>query len=107
MSLKIINLIKNGGKDNEHILLQATENVNISSYEVVDRTFNKNGNISNIHRHFYRFPSKDIKKGEYGSLRTGKGINNIGTIDNVPVHRFFGDLMPLFGTILKLKKLNY
>jgi hypothetical protein len=45
MSLKIINLIKDGGIDKEHILLQTTENINISSYAVVDRTFNKNGNI--------------------------------------------------------------
>lgn len=89
MSFKIIKLIKDGGKDNEHILLQATENVNISSYAVVDCTFNKNGNISNIHRHFYRFPSKDIKKGEYVSLRTGKEGNTVGTLNKIPVHRFF------------------
>lgn len=89
MSLKILNLIKDGGIDKEHILLQATENININSYAVVDRTFNKNGNISNIHRHFYRFPSKDIKKGEYVSLRTGKGKNTVDNLDNIPVHRFF------------------
>jgi hypothetical protein len=89
MSLKIINLIKDGGKDNEYILLVATQNVNISSYAVVDRTFDKNGNLSNVYKHFYRFPSKDVKKGEYVSLRTGKGKNIISDIGGKPVHRFF------------------
>lgn len=78
MSLKIINLIKDGGRDNEYILLEATQNVNIGSYAIVDRTFNKNGNLSNVHKHFYRFSSKDVKKGEFVSLRTGKGENTIG-----------------------------
>lgn len=89
MSLKIINLIKEGGKDNEYILLEATQNVNISSYAIVDRTFNKNGNLSNVHKHFYRFPSKEVKKGEFVSLRTGKGKNTTGNIGETPVYRFF------------------
>ncbi len=89
MSLKIINLIKDGDKDKEYILLEATENVNIGSYAIVDRTFNKDGNISNVHKHFYRFPSKEVKKGEFVSLRTGKGKNTISKIGKVQVHRFF------------------
>lgn len=89
MSLKIINLVKEGGKDKEYILLKATENVNIGNYAIVDRTFSKDGNLSNIHKHFYRFPSKEIKKSEFVSLRTGKGKNTVGEIDNIPVHRFF------------------
>lgn len=89
MSLKIENLIKDGDQDKEYILLIATENINISSYAIVDRTFNKDGNFSNIHKHFYRFPSKEVKKGEFVSLRTGKGKNTIGKIGDIPVHRFF------------------
>ncbi len=89
MSLKIITLNKEGDKDKEYILLKATQNVNIGSYAIVDRTFDINGNLSNVHKHFYRFPSKEVKKGEFVSLRTGKGKNNIGNIDNIPVHRFY------------------
>lgn len=89
MSLKIEKLVKDGDHTKEYILLKATENVNIGYYAIVDRTFNKNGNLSNIHKHFYRFPPKEIKKGEFVSLRTGKGKNTVDEINNIPVHRFF------------------
>lgn len=64
MSLKIINLIKDGSIDKEHILLQATENINISSYALVDRTFNKKMEIFQIFTGiFIVFLQKISKKG--------------------------------------------
>lgn len=89
MSLRINNLIKDGDADKEYILLIATADVNINNFAIVDKTFNPNGTVSNVHKHYYRFPSKDVKKGEYVSLRTGVGKDNEGTIDKVKVHRFF------------------
>lgn len=52
----------------DYLLLNATADIDISSYPVVDRTY-KEGQVSNIHKHFYHFPSKKIRKGEYVSLR--------------------------------------
>lgn len=90
MSLKINNLKKDGDTSKEYILLEATEEVNINNYAIVDRTFDKDGKASNINKHFYRFPSQIIKKGEYVSLRTGKGINKKVNIDKLGiVHRFY------------------
>ncbi|WP_158827533.1 hypothetical protein [Mucilaginibacter lacusdianchii] len=90
MSLKITKIQKDGDAKEEYILLEATENVNISAYAVIDKTFNKDGKVSNVHKHFYRFPSKTVKKGEYVSLRTGKGTNTVGTFtDGSTVHRFY------------------
>jgi hypothetical protein len=89
MSLKINNLEKDGDQTKEYILLEATQDVNIGCYAIVDRTFNNKGHISNVHKHFYRFPSKDVKKGEFVSLRTGKGKDTVGDIGGTPLHRFF------------------
>ena len=90
MSLKISNLEKDGDASKEYILLQATDDVNISAYAIVDKTFNKDGKVSNVHKHFYRFPSQTVKKGEYVSLRTGKGKNEKVNVDKLgTVHRFY------------------
>ena len=90
MSLKICNLKKDGDSSKEYILFEATEEVNLSNYAVVDRTFDKDGQVSNIHKHFYRFPSLVIKKGEYVSLRTNKGVNTkVNTKELGVVHRFY------------------
>ena len=72
MSLIIENLNKDGDASKEYLLLKATTDFDMSSYAVVDRTY-KGGRVSNIHKHFYRFPSKKVKEGEYVSLPTQKG----------------------------------
>lgn len=90
MSLKITNLQKDGDAEREYILLEATSDVNIGDYAIVDRTFNKEGKLSNIHMHFFWFPKKLIKKGEYVSLRTGKGEPKEGKLTSgEKVHRFY------------------
>lgn len=89
--IEIITLISDGDATKEYILLKALEDVNINDYAVVDKTFNNKGNVTNVHRHFYRFPKKDIKKDEYISLRTGEGSNELGVLKDLktPVHRFY------------------
>lgn len=89
MSLIIENLNKDGDASKEYLLLKATTDFDMSSYAVVDRTY-KGGRVSNIHKHFYRFPSKKVKEGEYVSLRTQKGTDE--TVKNPKlgvVHRFY------------------
>ena len=89
MSLKIYNLKKDGDASKEYILLEATEDVDIGNYAIVDRTFSQEGNVSNVHKHFFRFPSKSVKKGEYVALKTGKGTSNKGTLNGTVVHIFY------------------
>lgn len=79
MSLTITNLEKDGDASQEYILLTATADIDINDYAVVDRTFNKDGKVSNVHKHFFRFPSQVLKKGECVSLWTGKGTSEVGT----------------------------
>jgi hypothetical protein len=98
MSLKINTLKKHGDASEEYLILEATDNINLSDYAVVDRTYDAEGKVSNIFRHFYRFPSIQVKKGEFVSLRTSKGKDGPGTLnDNTPVHRFYwGSAAPIW-----------
>lgn len=90
MSLEITRLQKDGDATQEYILLKAMADVNIGDYAIVDRTFNKDGKLSNIHRHLFWFTSKLIKKGEYVSLRTGKGTPTEGKLTSgEKVHRYY------------------
>lgn len=91
MSLKIVAIQNNGNASEEYVLLKATKGINLINYAVVDRTFDEEDNISNIYRHFYRFPSQHVKEGEYVSLWTAKGAYNYGTLKDgtSPVHRFY------------------
>jgi len=91
MSLEIISINNNGDASEEYILLRATKQINLNNYAVVDRTFDDNGNVSNVFRHFYRFPSQIVQQNEYVSLRTNKGTYVLGKLaDNISiVHRFY------------------
>lgn len=91
MSLEIRSIHNNGNASEEYIILQATKQINLNNYAVVDRTFDENGNVSNIFRHFYRFPSQIVQQNEYVSLRTNKGTYVRGTLDDniSTVHRFY------------------
>lgn len=115
MSLEIVTIQNNGDASEEYVLLKATKAVNLNSFAVVDRTFDEDGNISNIHRHFYRFPSQLVKEGEYVSLRTSKGTYKYDKLkDDGPVHRFYwGSEAPIWNDsniesaeVLKVETVN-
>lgn len=78
MSLKITNIQKQGTENSEYILLKAESDLNLSDFAVVDRTY-KDGKVSNIHKHYFRFPSYSLKSGQYVALFTGKGTDKDGT----------------------------
>lgn len=115
MSLEIVTIHNNGNASEEYVLLKATKAINLNSYAVVDRTFAEDGNISNIHRHFYRFPSQLLKEGEFVSLRTSKGTYKFDKLnDGSPVHRFYwGSEAPIWNDsniesaeVLKVETVN-
>jgi hypothetical protein len=90
MSLQIDKLQKDGDASQEYLLFKATKDLNLNDYAVVDRTYDAEGKISNVFRHFFRFPELQIKKGEFVSLRTGKGDYKLAKLEGgQPVHRFY------------------
>ena len=69
MSLEIIKVINKETPEEEFVRLKATVDVNLENYAVIDNTYASNGGVSNIHRHFFRFPNKL----DYVRLYTGVG----------------------------------
>lgn len=88
MKLKILSIHNHGDADKEFVLLQAMEDCDIGRYALADSTYTADNKVSNKLRHFYWFQDRNIKKGEYISLWTGKGSDTIATKDGVPLHRF-------------------
>ncbi|MYY44357.1 MULTISPECIES: hypothetical protein [Weeksellaceae] len=76
--LNIKRVQKKGDENDEYILLQAASDLNLKNYAVVDRTYSKD-KVSNIHRHYYRFESFVLKKGQYVALFSKKGSDKDGT----------------------------
>jgi hypothetical protein len=92
MKLEILSIKGHGDAKEEYVMLYANEAVDLGDYAIVDTTFNKKGNVSNVMRHYYRFPKgHTIKKGEYVSLWTCKGEDQTGQKTNggKPLHRFY------------------
>lgn len=70
MKLEITNIKTPGTLDTERVVLLAKEAVDIGNYYIVDETFDEEGKLSNIGRHVYKFPSKQIAKDEHVVLYT-------------------------------------
>lgn len=75
MSLELVNIHEKGKQGSEYVELKALEACNLKYYIVTDTTYTSETSISNKLRHMYWFTSKDVAKGDYIFLRTGKGTN--------------------------------
>ena len=90
MSLTIVSIHNHGNAEEEYILLRADADVNIHKYMIADRTFKENGDLSNVHRHTFRFPSYEVKEGEFVVLLTKEGKTRVGKMDSgEKAHVFF------------------
>jgi len=98
MSLKINAIHNHGDAKEEYLFLEATSDIDLGNFAVVDRTFNEDGKLSNVHRHYFRFPTKLIKKGDFVSLRTSEGKYKLDeTSKGNPLHRFYwGSKAPIW-----------
>lgn len=93
MKLKIVSVKGQGDAKAEYLMLQALEDCNLSSYAVVDNTYDSTGAPSNKLRHTYFFPSTQVKKGDYISLHTKAGKNaKAETTNGNPLYRFYWGL---------------
>lgn len=81
MELKIVGIRDRGEKD-ERLFIEVVADCNLGDFIVYDETFDAEGNKSNIWPHMYRFDKRDVKKGEYVSLRVHKGKDYVGTLND-------------------------
>lgn len=67
-------------KDTEKdlLLFKAVGKCNLSNYLVYDKTYDGNGNESNIFPHMFHFPSLEVEEGEHVALWLHKGKFNKG-----------------------------
>ncbi len=62
MKIEITEVINGITSETEFVRFKVLEDINLHGFAVVDKTFNGEGYLSNIFKHFYRFPSVDLKK---------------------------------------------
>lgn len=60
-------------KGEERIIFKVLEDCNLSYYLLLDNSYDKEGRVSNTHRHCYAFPNVNVKRGDYVVLYTRRG----------------------------------
>lgn len=92
MKLKIENIYNHGTLDKEHAVLSVLEDCNLSAYVLMDTTYDKDGNVSNKHRHVKWLPSVQAKKGDRVSVWTKVGSDTSVTSDGTRWHRVYWNM---------------
>lgn len=89
MQMKIVSIHNHGNSSKERVWLKVLEDCDLTYYAVADSTYTEDGGLSNKLRHFFWFPNHGVSKGDFVSLRTGKGTDKTFVNDNNDtVHRF-------------------
>lgn len=93
MKLKIAGVFNHGDLDKEHVALNVLEDCNLSAYVLMDTTYDKDGKVSNKHRHVKWLPSVEVKKGNRVSVWTKKGTDTSLKADDGTVwHRVYWNM---------------
>jgi hypothetical protein len=71
-----VNNPKGGKPEEEYVQIFVLQDVILSNYALVDRTFDEEGGISNEFRHIFVFPKISVDAGDVIYLHTGKGRND-------------------------------
>lgn len=96
MGIHIVRVREKGNLDEERLVLRADKDTNTSGLVVMDATFNEEGDVSNKGRHAYRFPPKEIDKGDFVVLYTRSKPENgkdhsVGDDGKTKTHFFYWD----------------
>ena len=70
MQLKILKVADAGDLQNERVIIKVLEDCQISWYLIFDNTYNADGTLSNLWRHLYIFPQREVKAGDFKWLYT-------------------------------------
>lgn len=93
MHLQVLKVRDAGDLDNERIILKAIKACEISWYILFDNTYDEEGNLSNLWRHMYIFPKKQLKAGDFIWLYTKAGKDSSrGNNSNTTTYLLFWGL---------------
>lgn len=84
MSIKILSFQNKGKAADEFIELEVIQDCNLMNYAVADTTYNEEGKVENVWRHFHRFLPASAKKGDRVLLYTRKGTNDVRVWEKSP-----------------------
>ena len=85
-----IRAIRNAGKlADERLVLKVLRGCDIGRYLTFDSTYTKDGKVSNLVRHPYWFPDKDVKAGDTVVLYTKDGRQSEKTNEDGSTSHFF------------------
>lgn len=75
MNVKLISVVNKGDLEKEAVWLDVTDDADVGKYVLCDTTYTDEEakRVSNRLRHFYWFPDKPVKKGDYVKLYTKTG----------------------------------
>jgi hypothetical protein len=89
MKVEIKAIIKPGVLENERLVLRVLQNCDIGYYVALDSTYRQDGNISNLVRHPYWFPDRQVATGDRVILYTKVGKRSSKTNKDGSVSHFF------------------
>lgn len=78
MNLKIHSVENKGDLDKEVVWLDVTDDADVGNYALCDSTYVDEGKVSNRLRHFFWFPDRRVKKGDWVKLYTKAGTYDTG-----------------------------
>lgn len=91
--MEILRVDDNGNLDREKLVLEVLNDGDAGNFVVMDATFDEHGDLSNIGRHAYKLPAKEIKRGDLIVLNTRAKAKDDRiewqTINKTMVHAFF------------------
>ncbi|MGV3597287.1 MAG: hypothetical protein ACO1PI_05415 [Bacteroidota bacterium] len=74
----------------ECIELTVVNQTKLGNFALTDQSFDSNGNISNVHRHFYKIPSEyQAFPGDKVYIYTGKGTDTWILADNKRIYKYY------------------
>lgn len=89
MKVKVQSIKDRGDLKNERLVLKALGDCDIGMFFVFDTTYSSDGNISNLVRHPYWFPDKEIRAGDLVVLYTKEGRESQKLNKNGTTSHFF------------------
>lgn len=76
--LEIIDFKNGSTPGEEYIILKALIDVDLKNYAILDKTFDKEDDESNIYRHFHKLPNKQLNRGE--TIKIYSGIKRLAKL---------------------------
>lgn len=87
MDIEISGVLREG---DECIILKVVDDCNLWPYVLIDNTYGPDGKVSNINRHLFIFPNKNVSEGDYIAIYTKVGTNTSFTnSQGSTTHKFF------------------